>query len=110
MAWEGRDVEAKKKGLEGVFSNKSIQIDLTDQAARDLALALGRLTQTTLPLTGNMEELRQALNFILVGDPMSRASHRRMEAGKGMTPDGGYKTPENLAPREIRGTDGRSKF
>lgn len=96
--WDGKAVSLKRKGLEGLFSNKQILVELTEDAARKLSLALMRLKQTTVPLTGDAQELLDALNYVMVGDPDSRAVHRRMEAGKGMTPDGGYKEPENPYP------------
>jgi len=110
--WEGKAVNVRRKGIDGILSNKQVQVELTEQAARTIALTLGRLKQTTLTLPADAQELLTALDFVMVGDPASRAAHRDMEAGKGMTPDGGFKEPENFgrAPREIRGTDGRSKL
>jgi hypothetical protein len=67
----------------------------TPEAARTLALTLGRLKQTTMTLPGDAQELLTALDYVMVGDPHSRRQHDVMEAGKGMTPDGGYKAPEN---------------
>jgi predicted phage gp36 major capsid-like protein len=84
---------------------RPIAIRLTSQAARTLIVTLGRLAQTTLPLPGEAAELKQALEYVLGGDAASTRAYRQMEAGKGMTPDGGY-----LAPKEIRGADGRSKL
>ena len=78
---------------------KPIGLALTEEAARKTALALLRLKQTTIPLSGDVQELLDALNYVLVGDPESRAAHRRKEAGKGMTPDGGYRAPDERLRR-----------
>lgn len=105
--WIGKSVDVQPLGLEVVFvqplglevvsGNKEFQILLTEKATRTLALALMRLRQTTIPLPGDVQELLDALNYVTVGDPDSRAAHRRLEAGKGMTPDGGYKAPSAVA-------------
>jgi hypothetical protein len=92
LVWNGRDVTVNNGG--SMPGSKSVFITATPEAARMLALSLSRLQQTTIPLMPEMEELLNALNFTLVGDPASRAAHRRMETAKGMTPDGGYRAPE----------------
>lgn len=77
-----------------------IDIQMPAETGRKLALALMRARQTW---TGGgpgpeVEELLQALNYVLVGDPASVAAHRRMEAGKGMEPAAGdprsYEAPK----------------
>jgi hypothetical protein len=68
-----------------------IVIELGSEAASELASSLLRLKQTTFALPDGVQELLQALDYVLVGDPASTASHKRMEAGKGMTPDGGWR-------------------
>lgn len=84
-----------------------VDVTLTNDAARMLALALARLKQTTISLTPEVEELLTALNYVLVGDPASRAAHARMEAGKGMTPDGGHRAPNHTFwPSEHSSWDG----
>lgn len=68
---------------------KRVTVEMPEDTARKLALALGRLRQTyQVSSPEAIEELYQALNFVLVGDPASVAAHRRMEAGKGMEPAG----------------------
>jgi hypothetical protein len=88
--WDSRNVGVVD--LEEV--RRPIAIRLTPQAARTLIMTLGRLEQTTFQLPGDMAELKQALEFVITGDAASARAHRQMEAGKGMTPDGGYKAPE----------------
>lgn len=87
--WIGKAVAVEPKGLGGIFSNKPLRVDLTEDAARKLALSLARLKQTTFALQEEVEELLTALNYVLVADPDSVAKHKRMEAGKGMEPSGG---------------------
>jgi hypothetical protein len=94
--WIGKTVDLQLKGLGGIFSNKPISLDLTTETANALASSLLRLKQTTFALPNGVQELLQALDYVLVGDPASTASHKRMEAGKGMTPDGGYQAPDLL--------------
>jgi hypothetical protein len=65
-----------------------IDIHMTPDAATKLSLGLAELKRLN-GLTGDLQELMDALNYALVGDPASEIRHRRMEAGKGMTPDGG---------------------
>lgn len=104
--WDGRSVSVRHRS----DVHKPVRVELTEKAARTIALALSRLKQTTMTLPGDAQELLNALDYVMVGDPNSTREHRQMEAGKGMTPDGGYRHPQNMAPREIRGTDGRSKL
>jgi hypothetical protein len=91
--WDGRAVKVQPMGLEDLFSGKDIRIEVSEKAARTLALALSRLKQTTLTLPGDAQEILNALDYVMVGDPASTREHSRMEAGKGMTPDGGYRAP-----------------
>jgi hypothetical protein len=109
--WDGRAVSAMERS-EIALTDKLIRVDLTPKAARTLALALGRLKQTTITLPGDAQEVLTALDYVMVADPASVRKHAEMEAGKGMTPDGGYKapTPNNMPPKEIRRGDGRTKF
>jgi hypothetical protein len=85
--WDGKSVTVVNTGNR--HDRRQIDVSLSNDAARMLALALARLKQTTISLTPEVEELLSALNYVTVGDPASRAAHRVMEAGKGMTPDGG---------------------
>jgi hypothetical protein len=86
--WDGKTVHVINMGPGR--DRRQVEVSLTNDAARMLALALARLKQTTISLTPEVEELLSALNYVLVGDPASRTAHRVMEAGKGMTPDGGW--------------------
>lgn len=84
--WRGRAVSL------GHFPGQShwpTKVELTEDAARKLALALAKLKQTTMMVPVEVDEVLDALNYVLVGDPHSRQQHRRMEAGKGMEPSGG---------------------
>lgn len=85
--WDGKTVHVTDMGPGR--DRRQIEVSLTEGAARKLALSLSRLKQTTFALPDECQELLDALNYVLVGDPDSRAAHQRMEAGKGMTPDGG---------------------
>jgi hypothetical protein len=107
--WNGRAVMAMEGGT---IPAKPIVVALTPRAVRTLASTLARLKQTRGTLPGDAQELLNALDYVMVGDPNSVRKHTEMEAGKGMTPDGGYKapTPRNMPPKEIRGADGRSKL
>lgn len=91
-AWDGKAVHATDMGPGK--DRRRVEVLLTDDAARKLAISLARLKQTTFGLMDEVEEVLQALNFVTIGDPESRAAHRQMEAGKGMTPDGGHKAPQ----------------
>lgn len=88
--WDGRAVHFAQRGLGGLFDNKPLRLDLKEEAARKLALLISKYKQICNDeIEAESEEILQALNYVLVGDPVSHAAHRRMEAGKGMTPDGG---------------------
>jgi hypothetical protein len=63
---------------------RTVDIALTPETARELSIALRRLEQTSLMSADGVRELADALDYVLVGDPSSRAKHRVMEAGKGM--------------------------
>lgn len=86
--WDGKAVLVRS-GIGELLRRRPVTVELTDEAARKTALALARLKQTTFALPDEVQELLDALNYVLVGDPGSTGAHRRMEAGKGMTPDGG---------------------
>jgi hypothetical protein len=85
--WDGKTLKVVNS------APNRVDVTLTNDAARMLALALARLKQTTISLTPEVAERLTALHYVRGGDPASRAAHARMEAGKGMTPDGGYKSP-----------------
>lgn len=86
--WRGKAVSV------GHFPGQSrwpTKIEVTEEAARKLALSLARLKQTTFALPDEVQEVLSALNYVFVSDPQSMKEHQRMEAGKGMTPDGGFR-------------------
>lgn len=87
--WVGKAVSVKPPGLGELLSHKPYTVRLTEAGARNLALSIAKLKQTTMMVPVEVEELLDALNYVLVGDPHSRAQHQRMEAGKGMEPSGG---------------------
>ena len=91
--WDGKTVHVINMGPGQ--DRRQVEVSLTSDAARKLALVLAKTKQTYfLGLEPEIEKLLTALNYVMVGDPASRAAHRQMEAGKGMTPDGGYRAPE----------------
>lgn len=92
--WDGRTVHFAHGGLGKIYDSRSFELALTEAAARKLALALSKYKQTYFSTEPEVEEILNALNYVLVGDPDSRAKHQRMETGKGMTPDGGHKPPQ----------------
>jgi len=95
--WDGRTVQFASKGLGGIYDARCWDLGLTEETARQLALTLAKAKLTYFALPPAMEELLNALNYVLVADPASVAAHRRMEAEKGMTPDGGYRRPEGTS-------------
>ena len=91
--WLGRAVHISRSQAEG--SRVPVVIEVSEEAARKLSLSIKRLKQTyAMGLLPEVEELELALDWVLTGDPRSAAEHRRMEASKGMPPDGGYREPE----------------
>lgn len=98
--WDGRTVHVARTNPE--HDRRDVDLALTRDAAGQLANFIRRqtgLSATFAPLTPELQEILNALDYVLVADPASIAAHRRMEAGKGMTPDGGYRTP--LADHEF---------
>lgn len=85
--WDGKAVHVTRSNP--AQDRRNVEIGLTIDAAGKLALALSRLKQTTFALQPEVQELLDGVNYVIVGDPASREAHRIMEAGKGMTPDGG---------------------
>lgn len=91
--WDGKTVAVSYRDTHPRFPAGVVDIQFSEDSARKLALALKRLQQTNLMLPVEVQELADALDYTLVADPVSVAKHKRMEAGKGMTPDGGYRRP-----------------
>ena len=85
--WDGKTVHIQPQAT--ARDRRSFEIGVTPDTARDLALALRRLKQTTFGLQSGVQELLDALDYVLVGDPQSVFRHSRMQAGKGMEPAGG---------------------
>lgn len=81
---------------------RNVEIAVTPETAHQLALVLRQANGIGNPivLPEGVAELMTALDYVLVADPVSVAAHKRMEAGKGMTPDGGYKFPEPPQPSD----------
>lgn len=67
-------------------SGKDIGIRMSLSGANRLALSIQRLQNTPQAVPPEVAELLQALNYVQIGDPVSVAYHRRMEAAKGMEP------------------------
>jgi hypothetical protein len=86
--WDGRAVRVNTAHPDSAAA-KPVGVYLTAEAAGDMIKTLGRVEQTTFALPGSLKELKQALEYVLVGDDASVRAHLQMEAGKGMTPDGG---------------------
>ena len=101
LFWDGRAVHATR--TDPAKDRRTVEIALTIDAAGKLALSLNRLRQTTFALPDEMEEMLDAVNYVILGDEDSIAAHARMEAGKGMTPDGGYRSPN--PPHDGRGLE-----
>lgn len=93
--WDGRTVHLTR--TDPAYDRREIDLALTENTARDLALALRRMQQTSMMPPESVQEICDAIDYVLVGDPASQAAHRRMEAGKGMTPDQGIGLPANPA-------------
>ena len=96
--WSGKHVSVDPGGLASLLSNKPVEIHMTVEGARRLSFALAsmasvRKSQGLQPLLPETQELLDAINYVFIADPKSVAAYERMEAGKGMTPDGGYKRP-----------------
>lgn len=87
--WDGKTVHLANAGLGGLFERRNWELGLTEQTARELALTLAKAKLTYFALPDSVQEILDALNYVLVADPASVEAHSRMEAGKGMTPDGG---------------------
>lgn len=85
--WNGKGVHVAD--LPPRHDNRSVEIGLTPDAARELMLGLGRLRQTTFPLTPQMEELYTALSYVVGDRPFAVEAHRQMQISKGMEPSGG---------------------
>lgn len=113
--WDGKAVKVSTPSqANGKRWSKPIAINLTEEAARRLSWGLAMLAQYHKERNPNAEqhlvlevqELLDALNYTLIGDPRSRAKYVAMMEGrlssilatndvaKGMTPDGGYRAPE----------------
>lgn len=98
--WDGKTVHVTTLMTER--DRRSVEISLTPQTSGDLSNLLRRVKQEYRELQPSMQELLTALDYVLVADPASVAEHRRMEASKGMTPDGGYCAPEPSTDPNLR--------
>lgn len=78
--WNGKTVHVAVTN--SAHDNRSIEIGLKPETARELALALRRLQQTSLASAPGVDELVNALDYVLIGDPFSRTQHAAMERAK----------------------------
>ena len=78
--WDGRTVHVAQTDPQR--DKRCVEIGLTPETGRELALALRRLQQTSLANAPAVDELVNALDYVLVGDPFSRRQHAEMEAAK----------------------------
>lgn len=98
--WAGRAIALTHRAQRPRFP---MMLLMSQESAQKLALALGRLRQTySMGLLPEVEEIYQALNYVLVADPHSVALHAQMEASKGMDP-GDSDPPRH--PRPLRETE-----
>lgn len=88
--WDGKAVLVMP---ESTTPNRPIGMAISRETAGQLANLLRKnndgLGNLFNPLPDGLNEVLNALDYVLVGDPASVAAHRRMEAGKGMEPSGG---------------------
>jgi hypothetical protein len=84
--WDGKTVHIQPDATRR--DRRSVEIGLTPETARELAMALHRVKQTTFGLQNGPQELLDALDYVFVGDPRSVVRHSRMQAAKGMEPAG----------------------
>lgn len=89
--WDGRTVHC----IRGIpmQDRREVELSLTPDTAAHLAAIL-TLAGMTQELGDDLREIQDALDFVLKGDEASIEAHRRMKAGRGMTPDGGYREPD----------------
>lgn len=94
--WNGKTVHVTQ--TDPLHDRREVDVALTRETAGQLANLLRKansgLGTVFDPLPAGLNELMNALDYVLVGDPASVKAHHRMEAGKGMTPDGGHKAPD----------------
>jgi hypothetical protein len=118
--WAGKAMDVATVDKAGARKiNYPVVAMMTEEAARRIAMALasyaairahqqygvgGRIESDAALLLPEVQELLDALNYTLVGDPASKKAYRVLQAGKGMTPDGGFKSPQ-MAP----GADGQRR-
>jgi len=99
--WDGKSVHIVIDATQ--HDRRSVEIGLTPEAAGEVANCLRSLTALGQPsLPDRVQELLQALDYVLVADPASVAAHRQMQAGKGMEPASGDARSYAHPPREGR--------
>jgi hypothetical protein len=81
QAWDGPNVHGRRLSRL-TADERTVEILLTEKAARRIALALRRMQQTTMVLPREGVELADALDFLMVGDPTSQAKQRELSAWK----------------------------
>ena len=85
--WTGRAVSLRQT-LAVLVTGKSLTMELTEDAGRKLALAIKKLQQSYVMHGPEVQEVVDALDYVLVGDPRSVNAHTAMENRKGMEPAG----------------------
>lgn len=78
--WNSRTIHVNQ--IDPQRDRRCVEISLTPETGRELALALRRLQQTSLANAPAVDELVNALDYVLVGDPHSRAQHAALERSK----------------------------
>lgn len=97
--WNGRSVHVAPTNPE--HDRRSVEIALTPEAAEALRAWMAKSNLAFLLMDPAIGELHEALEYVLVGHQRSIDNHRRMQAGKGMTPDGGYRMPYLGPPQKF---------
>jgi hypothetical protein len=80
--WDGKTVHVARAPGPG-HDPRRLEIGLTEGTARELALSLRRLFQTTMMVPPSVRELADALDYVLVGDPASRNTYRAIRESMG---------------------------
>lgn len=104
--WDGRTVHLAVTNPE--HDHRYIELAMNREAAESLRATL-RLASQAFPQPLEVGEILEALSYVLgLGDIKENLNaYERMQRGKGMTPDGGYKAPrrtdwrndEEIGPR-----------
>lgn len=85
--WLGRNIQVMVDPE--INLRKPVGIRLTDAAAEEMRRYLEKGSLGFILADPCMAELKDALDYVLRGSEIATRAHDRMEASKGMTPDGG---------------------